>query len=481
MKDNKFKNLGLDEKILKAIELIGFEEPSEVQKEAIPYCLESRDIIVKSQTGSGKTSAFGIPLCEKIIVDKAMIQGLVLVPTRELAVQVKEEISKIGRIKKVRVAAVFGKQSFSEQVKELKQRVHIVVGTPGRIIDHIERGTIDLSAIGNVVIDEGDKMLNMGFIDQIRDILKSLPKNKNTFLFSATIPQEIMELCNVYMNNPKILEVKSKVFNRDKIKESYVRVESQDKFRVLTKFIYSENSDAIIIFCNTRDKVKEVVKNLKREKIIAEAIHGDMEQKDRIKVMERFKDREFKILVATDVAARGIHVDHITHVINYEPPMEKDAYVHRIGRTGRGDRCGVAISLVSTYEMKFLNQIEEYIGYNIELISEPDQRQVEIGKVAFIDSEKNKFGRKEKKKKNISGEVTKIYINAGKKKKIRPLDIVGSFSNLEGLNGDDIGIIDVQDVCSFVDILNNKGEGFLRRYKEITIKGKKVKIQRAKK
>ena len=197
--------------------------------------------------------------------------------------------------------------------------------------------------------------------------------------------------------------------------------------------------------------------------------------------MERFKDREFKILVATDVAARGIHVDHITHVINYEPPMEKDAYVHRIGRTGRGDRCGVAISLVSTYEMKFLNQIEEYIGYNIELISEPDQRQVEIGKVAFIDSEKNKFGRKEKKKKNISGEVTKIYINAGKKKKIRPLDIVGSFSNLEGLNGDDIGIIDVQDVCSFVDILNNKGEGFLRRYKEITIKGKKVKIQRAKK
>ena len=481
MKDNKFEKLKLDEKILKAIDLLGFEELSEVQKEAIPYCLNNMDVIVKSQTGSGKTAAFGIPLCEKVVVDKARVQGLVLVPTRELAVQVKEEIGKIGRLKKVRVAAVFGKQSFSEQVKELKQRVHIVVGTPGRIIDHIERGTIDLSSINTVVIDEGDKMLNMGFIDQIRDILKSLPKSKNTFLFSATIPQEIMELCNVYMNKPKVLDVKSKVFNREKIKESYIRVESQDKLRVLKKLIYSENSDAIIIFCNTRDKVKEVVNSLKREKIFAEAIHGDMDQKDRIKVMERFKDREFKILVATDVAARGIHVDHITHVINYEPPMEKDAYVHRIGRTGRGDKSGIAISLVSTYEIKFLNQIEEYIGYSIKLDSEPDQRAVEVGKVTFKDSEKNRFGKKEKGKKGVSKEVNKIYINAGKKKKIRPLDIVGSFSNLDGLSGDDIGIIDVQDVCSFVDILNSKGEGFLRQYKELTIKGKKVKIQRAKK
>lgn len=481
MNKDKFEDMNLSQPILKALNNLGFNEPSEVQKIAIPYMLKDEDIIVKSQTGSGKTASFGIPLCEKVKVEESRVQGLVLVPTRELALQVKEDISNIGRLKKVRCAAVFGKQPFNEQVRELKQRVHIVSGTPGRISDHINRGNLKLEDIKFVVVDEADKMLNMGFIDQIGDILDKLPKGRNTALFSATLPSEIERLCSKYMNNTNILEIKSKVFNRDKIKQSYLNIEEKDKFNELCRGLYSNKPEAAIVFCNTKDKVKEIGANLKREGIKVEQLHGDMEQKDRLLTMERFKNKEFKVLVATDIAARGIHIDHITHVFNYELPMERESYVHRIGRTGRAGKDGTAIAFVSNYEKKFLQGIEEYVGYSIEEGVFSLDEDVREGREIFKESQKELKKNVGAKKKSIHSEVTKIHISGGKKKKIRPIDIVGCFSNLEGLTGEDIGIIDVQDGFSFIDILNGKGNNVLNKHKEVSVKGKKLRLTKAKK
>ena len=481
MNIDRFEEMNLKPEILKALKNLGFEEPSEVQKEVIPEMLNKKDIVVKSQTGSGKTASFGIPLCNLINEEENVVKALILVPTRELAMQVKDDISNIGRLKKIRCAAIFGKQPFNEQIRELKQRVHIVCGTPGRVIDHIKRGNLDTSKIEYVIIDEADKMLNMGFIDQIAEVLDTLPKNRGTSLFSATIPSEIEGLYSKYMKEPKVLNIKSKVFNRDKITEKYIVANREDKFKVLLKLLYTYTEDAAIIFCNTKDSVKSLSSLLKKEKIKVNELHGDMDQKDRLKIMESFKNKEFKVLVATDIAARGIHINNITNVFNYEVPMEKESYVHRIGRSGRGEKNGLAITLTSIREKKFLEDIEEYIGYKIEEIETPSYEEVIEGRKKFLEDQKNNYGDKNKNTKIIHNEVTKIYIGAGKKKKIRNVDILGALSNLEGLTGKDIGIIDVQDGFSFVDILNKKGNELLKKYKEIKIKGKIVKISKAKK
>lgn len=481
MNIDKFENMNLKPEILKALINLGFEEPSEVQKEVIPEMLNKNDIVVKSQTGSGKTASFGIPLCNLINEEENTIKALILVPTRELAMQVKDDISNIGRLKKIRCAAIFGKQPFNEQIRELKQRVHIVCGTPGRVIDHIKRGNLDTSKIEYVVIDEADKMLNMGFIDQISEVLDTLPENKGTSLFSATIPSEIEGLYSKYMKNPKGLNIKSKVFNRDKISEKYIIANREDKFKILLKLLYTYTDDAAIIFCNTKDSVKSLSSLLKKEKIKVNELHGDMEQKDRLKIMDSFKNKDFKVLVATDIAARGIHINNITNVFNYEVPMEKESYVHRIGRSGRGEKRGLAITLTSLKEKRFLDDIEEYIGYKIEEVEMPSYEKVIEGRKKFLEDQKNNYGINTNIAKVIHNEVTKIHIGAGKKKKIRNVDILGALSNLDELTGDDIGIIDVQDGFSFVDILNKKGNIILKKYKEIKIKGKLVKISRAKK
>lgn len=481
MNIDKFEDMGLREEILKALNNLGFEKPSEVQKEVIPEILNKNDIVVKSQTGSGKTASFGIPLCELINEEENIVKALVLVPTRELAMQVKEDISNIGRLKKIRCAAIFGKQPFNDQVRELKQRVHIVSGTPGRVIDHIQRGNLDTSKIEYVIIDEADKMLNMGFVDQIAEILNKLPKNKNTALFSATIPNEIEGLYSKYMRNPKVLEVKSKVFNREKISERFIISSREEKFKTLLKLLYAYSDESSIVFCNTKDSVKKLSSLLRKEKIKVDELHGDMDQKQRLKVMESFKNKEFKVLIATDIAARGIHISHITNVFNYEVPMEKESYVHRIGRSGRGEKNGLAITLTSMGEKRFLEDIEEYIGYNIEEIKIPAYEEVISGRKNFFESQKDEYGHNTAKKKSIHSEVTKIYVGAGKKKKIRNIDILGAFSNLEEITGEDIGIIDVQDGFSFVDILNGKGNNLLKKYKEIKVKGKVAKLSKAKK
>ena len=480
---NKFEEFNLDKNIIKGLNNLKYKEPSKVQSEVIPYLLNKKDVIVKSKTGSGKTASFAIPLCEKIDIENNSVQGLIIAPTRELALQIKEEIQNIGRIKKVRCSAIFGKQPLKEQIAELKQRVHIVVATPGRIIDHIGRGSIDLTNIKYFIIDEADKMLNKGFVDDMESILNKLPKDTCKGMFSATIDESINKVCDKYMINPAIVEVE---YDDNKIKkqisEYYIKVEKDDKYETLKNVIYSQCPNSLIIFANTRDKVDEIYKKMKKDKFLVNEIHGDMSQDKRLFIIKDFKENNFNILVSSDITSRGIHIDGISLVINYEVPRDKENYVHRIGRTGRVDKLGKAITLVSPNEEKYLNDIENYTENKIEEITEIDNIKLEHGKVKFEQLQKNLAQNKKedklKNKETSNSEVTKIYLNVGKKKKIRVIDIVGAFSNIDGINNDDIGVIEVKDVCSYVDILNYKGEEFLKNNKEILIKKKKVKVKR---
>lgn len=478
--NNTFKKYNLCDEIIKALDVIGYKHPSDVQSKVIPEVLNGKDIIVKSQTGSGKTAAFGIPLCEKVVWEESKPQVLVLTPTRELAIQVKEELTNIGRFKRIRAVAVFGKQPFSEQTRELKQKTHIVAGTPGRVFDHIDRGTLDISNIRYLVIDEADEMLNMGFIDQVRDIINKLNKKRETMLFSATIPEEILGLCKMYMNNPINIEIKTQKLITDNITHELYKFEEFYKLDNLNKLLINEVPETAVIFCKTKENVDKVFENLNKKGYSVNKIHGGMLQKDRIEVMEKFKRGNFKMLVSTDVAARGIDVEGITHVINYDLPVEKEAYVHRIGRTGRAGARGKAISFVNQYEDRLLDMIEEYIGFKITIENEifevsKDKRNEAI---QFL---KSKPKVKKEKSKDINKNITKLYFNGGKKKKLRAGDFVGAISRIEGITGEDIGIIDVQDNVSYVDILNGKGNKVIEALKNSTIKGKKLKVERARK
>jgi len=317
-----FQDYRLSSEIIRALDGLGYTAPTEVQEKVLPAALDRTDLVVKSQTGSGKTAAFGIPICEMVNWDENKPQALILTPTRELADQVKEDITNIGRFKRVKAAAVYGKQPFAYQKEELKQKCHVVVGTPGRVLDHIERGTLVLEKIGYLVLDEADEMLNMGFIDQVEAIINQLPKNRTTMLFSATLPEKIATLSSKYMQTPKNIEIASTVTLTDQIDHSLIVVREQQKFDLLRDVTVVENPDSCIIFCRTKDQVDGVTEQLEKFFYTCDKLHGGMMQEDRFSVMDAFKRGEFRYLVATDVAARGIDIDSITHVINYDIPLE---------------------------------------------------------------------------------------------------------------------------------------------------------------
>lgn len=479
--NKKFEDFNLDKYIIKALYNLNYKTPSKVQEEVIPRLLKKEDVIVKSKTGSGKTASFGIPICENIDIENNNVQALIVVPTRELALQVKDEISNIGRLKKIRCSAIFGKQPIKEQIRELKQRVHIVVATPGRIIDHIGRNTINLDDIKYFIIDEADKMLNKGFIEDMEFILNKIPKNSAKGLFSATIDDDIQYICDKYLKVSNILDIKyNELFDKKQIIENKIKSSEDDKYKNLKSIIYMENPTSLIIFCNTKDKVKKLYENMKKDGFLVEELHGDMSQDKRIFVIKDFKNNKFNILISTDVAARGIHIDDISLVINYDVPRDKENYIHRIGRTGRKDSYGKAITIFTDKDDKYINEIEAYLGYEIKVLEELKIDDIAKGKIKFEKKSKEVLKNRKNKiiEKNIHSEVTKIYINAGKKKKIRVIDIVGAFSNLPGINNEDIGVVEVQDLCSYVDILNYKGEELVKKYKEISIKKKMVKLRK---
>ena len=364
--NDSFNDLGISAPILKAIEEMGFETPTEVQQRAIPHVLNQEDLIVRSKTGSGKTAVFGVSMLQLFDPEAAGPQGLVLTPTRELAVQIDDDLKNLSKYLQHRTTAVYGQHSMSIELQELKKKVSIVTGTPGRVFDHIQHRNLKTNNIRFLVLDEADRMLDMGFYDQVVRIIETLPKNRVTLLFSATIPAEIHKICARYMKNPVPIEIESQTMTVDTTQQVYYRMERNEKRTQLNRMLLIERPKSCIIFCNTRIAVDQVQRFLTGKGYASRALHGDIPQGRRLKTMEQFKHGEFGLLVATDVAARGIHIDDLSLVINYDVPIEKDGYVHRIGRTGRAGNEGRAITFVTSDDIMSLYEIEEHIGVIIE-------------------------------------------------------------------------------------------------------------------
>ena len=481
MSEKNFEDYHLSEEIRKALNALRYGTPTEVQAEVIPRALENRDLVVRSQTGSGKTASFGIPICEMIAWDERNPQVLVLTPTRELAVQVREDITNIGRFKRIKAIAVYGKEPFSKQRDELKQKTHVVVGTPGRVMDHIERGTLVLDDIKYLVIDEADEMLNMGFINKVEAIINELPSNRVTMVFSATLPKDVENLCHQYMTNPVHIEIGSSEITTSTIEHRLIEVKEEDKISLLKDVTVVENPDSCIIFCRTKEHVDTVYTELKKSNYPCGRLHGGLEQEYRFEVMDGFKMGHFRYLVATDVAARGIDIDNVSLIINYDVPMEKESYVHRTGRTGRAGNQGKAIMFTTPLEEKYVKAIERYIGFEIPKMEAPAPQEVANGKSAFNEKLSSRRIVKNNKTARVNKDIMKLYFSGGKKKKIRAVDFVGTIAKIPGVTADDIGIITVQDNLSYVDILNGKGSIVLQAMENTTIKGKKLKVSRANK
>ena len=372
-----FNDLNISQDIKKAIDEIGFTKLTPIQKQAIPEALKGKDIIGQAQTGSGKTMAFSIPILEKIFILDRSPQAIILCPTRELCMQVASEIEKIGsQIKKFKVLAVYGGQPIGKQTRVLKKGVHVVVGTPGRVIDHIERENLDLIGIESVVLDEADEMLEMGFREDIETILAKTPIQRQTLLFSATIPEEIKSIAQKYQKNPKFIKIADKRQNIPKITQYAFKCDIKDKFNGLTRLIEAYDVKLALIFCNTKKSVDYVKKHLKKEDFAVDSLHGDMTQKTRDKVMNKFRNGNIHIMVATDVAARGLDIDDVDVIINYDVPQNLDDYIHRIGRTARAGKKGFAFTLVSKDELSRFNNIKK--ANNVKIIEKEFSTSEEI-------------------------------------------------------------------------------------------------------
>ncbi|MCM3571489.1 DEAD/DEAH box helicase [Neobacillus mesonae] len=479
MSKRSFADYHISDEIKRTLAVLKYETPTEVQSEVIPLAMEKQDLVVKSQTGSGKTASFGIPVCEMIEWEEKKPQALILTPTRELAVQVRDDITNIGRFKRIKAVAVYGKEPFSKQKEELKQKTHVVVGTPGRVIDHIQRETLVLDKIRYLIIDEADEMLNRGFINEVEEIIKELPLERATMVFSATLPKDVENLCHKYMRNPIHIEIETTGVTADTIEHFLIDVKEEEKISLLKDVTIVENPDSCLIFCRTKEHVDAVYSELEKAKYSCERLHGGLEQEDRFAVMKGFKLGNFRYLVATDVAARGIDIDNVTLVINYDVPMEKESYVHRTGRTGRSGKKGKAITFSTPFEGKFIKAIEKYIGFEIPTIEAPRQQEVAGGRAAFEEKLGGRRVVRNNKTARINQDIMKLHFSGGKKKKIRAVDFVGTIAKISGVTVDDIGIITIHDHMSYVEILNGKGSLVLQAMENATIKGKKLKVSKA--
>lgn len=481
MSQKHFTDYHLSEEIIRALSSLGYETPTEVQMKVIPVALENSDLVAKSQTGSGKTAAYGIPLCEQVEWNENKPQALILTPTRELALQVTEDITNIGRFKRIKATALYGKHPFHIQKAELKQRTHLVVGTPGRVLDHIERGTLSLAKMAYLVIDEADEMLNMGFIEQVQSIIQALPRERTTMLFSATFPEDVERLSRKYMNNPIEIEIKASGLTTASIEHSIVQVMERDKLSLLQNLLIVENPESCIIFCRTQEHVDSLFRSLADLEYPCDRIHGGMEQDERFEVMNAFRRGQFRYLIATDVAARGIDITNITHVINYDIPLEKESYVHRTGRTGRAGKTGKAITFVTPKDNHRLTEIESYIGFEIPVVKAPSEEAIDVRREDFEQKLLVRTVLKKDKRELLNQQITKLNFNGGKKKKLRAVDFVGTIAKLEGVTADDIGIITILDNVTDVEILNGKGPLVLELMKDTTVKGKLLKVRIGKK
>ncbi len=556
-----FASLGLSPEVLAALDALGYEEPTPIQVQAIPRLLQGSDVIGRAATGTGKTAAFALPLVERLDAERQGVQALILAPTRELAVQVAEATHKYGARRGLRVLAVYGGQAIDRQLRELRRGVHVVVGTPGRILDHIRRRSLDLSGVSYVVLDEADEMLDMGFIEDIDTILEETPQGRQTALFSATFPPRIAELAEKHMTEPVRVTVRQEQLETPLVRQVAYVVPRPYKLEALTRILDLEAPTSAILFCRTRTEVDELTEALGVRGYRPEALHGGLNQVQRDRVMKRFRDGTADLLIATDVAARGLDVEHVSHVINYDIPQTPDVYVHRIGRTGRAGREGTAITLAQPREQFLLRGIERVVGRQIERGRVPTAadlraRRMELLRSAICETiEEGEYDayreavaslaeqfdpleiaaaaaklaadatRGEEPESEIEipqwdsrndrgprdggegrgprgrqdryegggregggrpprglrggGETTRLFIGVGRRRGIRPADIVGALAGETGIPGEAIGAIEIADQFTVVEVGSQYADQVLDRMRNATIKGRPVSIRRA--
>lgn len=515
---------------------MGFEEATPIQSQTIPQILKGIDLIGQAQTGTGKTCAFGIPAIEMLDPQNEGIQVLILSPTRELAIQISEELRDVSKYKEgIKILPVYGGQPIDRQIAALKKRPQIIIGTPGRIMDHMRRRTLKLADLKMLILDEADEMLNMGFREDIDTILEKVPEEKQTILFSATMPKEILDLTSKYLKNPLHIKAAHKQMTVPSIEQFYLEVSQSSKLEILSRLIDANNIGLSLVFCNTKRQVDELTSSLQSRGYSTEALHGDMKQDQRNRVMTKFRKGQIDILIATDVAARGIDVDNVEAVFNYDLPSDEEYYVHRIGRTGRAGKTGKSFTFVVGREIHKLKDIQRYTKSTIHLIKPPTAMDVEERKIGLIlnkvkdtlaegnfskyvsyvekvlDEANSKdldtnyvtnleiaaallktiFDQNNDQTSNAQDIIeedtgskegmVRLFINVGRDSKIQPKHIVESIASCTSLPGKLIGAIDIFDRFTFVEVPKEYSSEVMEAMKNYTLKGKKIVIQRSNK
>lgn len=517
-----FGELKVSRRIAQALTDMGFEEPTPIQAQAIPLLMEGHDVIGQAQTGTGKTAAFGIPIVEKLNM-KGGVQALVVTPTRELAVQVAEEISRLGKYRRVRTLPIYGGQSIDRQILALRKGVHVVIGTPGRLLDHLNRKTLDLGNVRMVVLDEADEMLDMGFIDDVESILKSTPQGRQTLLFSATMPGEIMALARRYLKEPEFVTVSKNNLTVPQIEQVYYETRERTKLETMSRLLDTLDISRAIVFCRTKRGVDELVVGLQARAYPAAGLHGDMSQYQRNQVMRQFKNGQIELLVATDVAARGLDIENISHVINYDIPQDVEFYIHRIGRTGRAGRAGVAVTLVTPRDYRQLRLIENLTKTRIrrEFVPSPadiNERQkegfkerlrhiIEEGKLGYYRSVvdpllddydpvdiaaaalKMSFGPAgDEPEEVVTGEfgntgakpgMVRLFVTLGRKDNIRPSEMVRIIAEETGTPANMVGDINIFEKFAFVEVNEEWANCVINYLHHSTVKGRRVSVEPA--
>ncbi len=519
-----FEELCLDPRIFRAVTEMGFEQASPIQAKAIPVALEGRDMIGQAQTGTGKTAAFGIPMLQRVNPKSKKLQAMVLCPTRELAIQCAGEVRKLGKFMHgIKVLPIYGGQDINKQIRSLKGGVQIIIGTPGRVIDHMRRHTLKMEEVGTIVLDEADEMLNMGFREDIETVLEKLPEERQTLLFSATMPKPIMEIAQRYLVDPEIVKVVKKELTVPKIDQFYYEVNPRKKNEVLSRLLDMYDPELSLIFCNTKRKVDELVEDLKGRGYFAEGLHGDLKQSQRDRVMNGFRNGRTDILVATDVAARGIDVDDVEAVFNYDVPQDDEYYVHRIGRTGRAGKSGTAFTLVVGREVYKLKDIQRYCKTKIkrqpipskdditdiraekileqvrecienthlrkmidileEYLEECDDTGLEVAAALMMmqmgQGEEIQLRQEDFGDTGAEPGMVRLFINIGKKQRVRIGDVLGAIAGESGMAGDLVGAIDMYDNYTFVEVPREHAAEVIDAMKNAKIKGKQVSVEPA--
>ena len=537
-----FNSFGLSKEIIKVLDDVGYETPSAIQEQCIPHLLDGHDVIGQAQTGTGKTAAFSLPLIDRIDISNNQVQLLVLAPTRELAIQVSEAIQTYSRhLKGFHVLPIYGGQSYDVQLRPLKRGVHAVVGTPGRVMDHLKRGTLKLNSLKALVLDEADEMLRMGFIDDVKWVMEKLPKERQIALFSATMPDVIRRVAEKFLNNPKIVKVKTKTATAMTISQRYWLVGGVHKLDALTRILEVESFDALLIFVRTKTATVDLAEKLSARGFTAEAINGDIAQNQRERIIQQLKNGKIDILIATDVAARGLDVERISHVVNYDIPQDPESYVHRIGRTGRAGREGKAILFVAPRERRMLKTIERITRQPIDPMMLPsakiinEQRVInfkqritntlenqdltifeelvssyqaehevdafkiasslalmaqgteplllnekEINQPKFDSDNKNKISisiKADPLKDNPSIQMRRYRISVGRKDNIKPGNILGAIANEAEISSAFIGAIQIFQDFSTVDLPDEMPKETLAILKNTRVYDKKLNIE----